>query len=280
MPLGISFSQSLTLNRNLNFTTRKLDSTLEKLSTGYRINHAKDDAAGLSISEHLLSQIRGYEQSIRNAQDGQSMIGVAEGATTTITDNLQRIRELTVQAANDTLGSAERDSISQEINQRMEDIDRISDTTKFGDVELLSENAPANFNLQVGPDGSDVIDIGAAMGDMSVTAIGLTQAGNVDLSTNAAATAFLDDIDAALANVNSQRSTMGAMENRLDSVVDNLSTTSLNMSAANSRIRDTDIASESAKLVKNQLLQQFQVSLMAQTNSSMSNLTLGLLSGI
>lgn len=280
MPLGIGFSQSLTLNRNLNSTTRSLNTTLEKLSTGYRINHAKDDSAGLSISEHLLSQIRGYEQSVRNAQDGSSLLSVAEGATTTITDNLQRIRELTVQAANDTLGSVERDSISQEINQRMEDIDRISDTTKFGDVELLSENSPAAFNLQVGPDGSDVIDIASALGDMSVTAIGLTQAGNVDLSTNAAATAFLADIDAALENVNSSRSTMGAMQNRLDSVVDNLSTASMNMSAANSRIRDTDIASESSKLVRSQLLQQFQVSLMAQVNSSMSNLTLGLLNSM
>src|SRR3989339_146255 len=102
MPLGISFSQSLTLNRNLNVNSRRLDSTLEKLSTGYRINHAKDDSAGLSISENLLSQIRGYEQSIRNAQDGSSLLSVAEGATTTITDNLQRIRELTVQAASDT----------------------------------------------------------------------------------------------------------------------------------------------------------------------------------
>lgn len=280
MPLGISFSQSLTLNRNLNVNSRRLDSTLEKLSTGYRINHAKDDSAGLSISENLLSQIRGYEQSIRNAQDGSSLLSVAEGATTTITENLQRIRELTVQAASDTLGSAERDSISQEINQRMEDIDRISTTTKFGSVELLSANAPANFNLQVGPNGSDVIDIGSALGDMSVTAIGLTQAGNVDLSTNAAATAFLDDIDAALANVNSSRSTMGAMQNRLDSVVDNLSTTSMNMSASNSRIRDTDIASETSKLVRLQLLQQFDVTLMAQMNSSTSNLVLGLLSGI
>ena len=280
MPLGISFSQSLTLSRNLNANSRLLDSTLEKLSTGYRINHAKDDSAGLSISENLLSQIRGYEQSIRNAQDGSSLLSVAEGATTTITENLQRIRELTVQAASDTLGSTERDSISQEINQRMEDIDRISTTTKFGSVDLLSASAPSQFNLQVGPNGSDVIDIGAALGDMSVTAIGLTQAGNVDLSTNAAATAFLDDIDAALASVNSSRSTMGAMQNRLDSVVDNLSTTSMNMSASNSRIRDTDIASETSKLVRSQLLQQFDVTLMAQMNSSTANLVLGLLSGI
>ena len=280
MPLGISFSQSLTLSRNLSANSRLLDTTLEKLSTGYRINHAKDDSAGLSISENLLSQIRGYEQSIRNAQDGSSLLSVAEGATTTITENLQRIRELTVQAASDTLGSTERDSISQEINQRMEDIDRISATTKFGSVDLLSASAPSQFNLQVGPNGSDVIDIGAALGDMSVTAIGLTQAGNVDLSTNAAATAFLDDIDAALATVNSSRSTMGAMQNRLDSVVDNLSTTSMNMSASNSRIRDTDIASETSKLVRSQLLQQFDVTLMAQMNSSTANLVLGLLSGI
>ncbi|MGD9579820.1 MAG: flagellin [Vampirovibrionia bacterium] len=280
MPLGISFTQSLTLSRNLNTMTRRVDSSLEKLSTGYRINHAKDDSAGLSISEHLLSQIRGYEQSVRNSQDGTSLLNVAEGATETITENLQRIRELTVQAASDTLGSSERDSISQEINQRMEDIDRISASTKFGDVELLSQNSPSSFNLQVGPNSSDVIDIASALGNMASTAIGLTVAGNVDLSTHTAATEFLDTVDAALANVTSHRSTMGAIQNRLDSVVDNLSVTSMNMSAANSRIRDTDIASETSKLVRNQLLQQFDVSLMAQYNTSMSNLTLGLLSAM
>ena len=179
MALSFGNIQSSMLNRNLSTNTRKLGTSLERLATGYRINKAADDAAGLSISETLISYIRGYEQSVRNAQDGYSMMNVAEGATSTITENLQRIRELTVQAGSDTMGSTERDAISLEINQRMEDIDRIAESTKFSDVELLGPNAPASFNLQVGPgsDANSVLDVGSALGNTQVTALGLTAAG-------------------------------------------------------------------------------------------------------
>lgn len=282
MALSFGNIQSLTLNRHLSANSRRLGTSLERLATGYRINRAADDAAGLSISETLITQIRGYEQSVRNAQDGYSMLSVAEGATATISENLQRIRELTVQAGNDTLGSSERDAISQEINQRLEDIDRIADSTTFGQVHLLNDTAPTTFNLQIGPNGTsnDVLDVAPALGDAASTALGLTQPGNVDLSDGTTARQFLDDVDAAISSLNSRRSTLGAMMNRLDSVVDNLSTSAMNVAAANSRIRDTDIASETSRYIRNQLLQQFDVSLMAQVNNNMASLTLGLIGSL
>ncbi|MEW5822676.1 MAG: flagellin [Cyanobacteriota bacterium] len=282
MALSFGSIQSSMLNRNLMTNTRRLGTSLERLSTGYRINRASDDAAGLSISETLITQIRGYEQSIRNAQDGYSMLSVAEGATSTISENLQRIRELTVQAGNDTLGSSERDAINAEINQRLEDIDRISESTQFSGVQLLSENAPANFVLQIGPNATanDSLDVASALGDAGATALGLTVPGNVDLSDAAAATSFLTTVDSAISTLSSRRSTLGAFQNRIDSVIDNLSTAAMNVSAANSRIRDTDIATETSNYVRYSLLQQFDVSLMAQVNNNMASISLGLINSL
>jgi flagellin len=280
MSLSFGSVQSLFLQRTLSSTSRLVGSSLEKLSTGYRINRAADDAAGLSISEQLISQIRGYEQSIRNAQDGYSMLSVAEGATSTINENLQRIRELSVQAANDTLSTAERGAISAEINQRLEDIDRISDTTKFNNIDLLNENVPAQLNLQVGPGSSDVIDISDALGDAAATALGLPSAGTVDLSTGTAARAFIDTVDSAIETLNTRRSSIGAYQNRLDSVISNLSVSSMNVSAANSRIRDTDIAAETSRLVRYQMIQQFDIQLLAQVNSMQANMTLSLIGSL
>lgn len=280
MSLGFGSITSLYLTRTLKSSTRMLGNSLEKLSTGYRINKAADDAAGLSISETLIGQIRGYEQSIRNAQDGYSLLSVAEGATSTISENIQRIRELTVQAANDTLGTAERTAISSEINQRLQDIDRIADTTKFTNINLLNNNVPSNLNLQIGPNSSDTLDIAPALGNASSTALGLPSAGTVNLSTGTAARNFLTTVDSALSTLNTRRSNIGAYQNRLDSVISNLSTTSMNVASANSRIRDTDIASETSRFVQNQLLQQFGVSLLAQVNSSAANIGLMLINSI
>lgn len=283
MSFGFGKTEGLFLQRQLSLSTFSMGKSLQKLSTGYRINSAADDAAGLSISEGLLSQINSMEQNIRNSQDGYSLLTIADGATSTITENLQRIRELTVQAANDTLGTSERNAIAGEISQRQQDIDRIADTTEFNGTNLLNASAPASMQLQVGPGstlGQDTLDIAPALGDSSSTAIGLTAAASVTLPTASAARDYLDKIDTALSNINSRRSSIGAMQNRLDSVTTNLSVTSMNLSSANSRIRDTDIASETSKLVKQQLLQQFNVSLMSQLNSSSSNLTLSLLSSI
>lgn len=290
MGLGIGNIQALSISRTLGVNTRRAGLSLERLSTGYRINHASDDAAGLSISETLIGQIRGYEQSIRNAQDGYNMLSVAEGATSTISENLQRIRELTVQAANDTYSSTERRAIASEVSQRVEDINRVAESAEFNSVQLLDDSVRSVI-LQIGPNGSsvDTLQLSGALQTATASALGIDDmsiitassgvAGAVYQSAGAAAN-FLNTIDSALETLNSRRADIGALQNRLDSVVDNLSTTSMNLASANSRIRDTDIASESSRLVRNQLLQQFDVQLMAQANNQMSNLTLTLLQGI
>lgn len=277
MPIGIYNSQSDGLKRTLNETNRLLTLSLEKLSTGYRINRAADDAAGLSISEKFMTKIRGYEQSMRNTQDGSSLLNIAEGALETVSDDLQRIRELTVQAGNDTLGTSERSAINEEINQRLENINSISGSTNFNNIKLLSSETPTELNIQTGPGSSDYMDISDGLGNVSATAIGMPSAGAVNLSTATAASSFLDTIDSALDTVNTKRSSIGAMQNRLDSVMDNLSVTSVNTISANSRIRDTDIATESSKLVRMQMLQQYNVTLMSQSNSMHSTMMMQLL---
>lgn len=276
--MGMTFGNvQAGLQRVFRQNTNMLNSSLEKLSTGYRINKASDDAAGLSISEHLLSQISGYEQGIRNSQDGYSMLSVAEGATSNISENLQRIRELAVQAANGTMGSSERAAISLEINQRLEDIDRISGSTEFNSKKLLNGSTAAVVNLQIGPDSGDTLDIGAAFGDAGATALGMPSAGSVDISSSTYATNLMNTVDDALDTLNTRRSSIGAYQNRLDSVIDNLSVTSMNVASANSRIRDTDIAAESSKMVRYQLLQQADIKLMSQLSSMIGSVTLGLL---
>lgn len=280
MGLTYSFISSLQLNRQLSVSSKNLSGSLEKLSTGYRINKAADDAAGLSISEKLKTQITGYEQSIRNSQDAYSLLTVAEGGSSIVTENLQRIRELTVQAANDTLGTSERAAISTEINQRLTDINRIADTTKFNNINLLNNQIPSNMKIQIGPNSGDAMDIQSALGNIRTTAIGLTAAGSVNITTATGATAFLTKVDTAISNVTSKRSNIGAFQNRLDSVIDSLSVTSMNVASANSRIRDTDIASETQRFVRSQLVQQFTTSLLSQANSSASSTTLGLLNSV
>lgn len=280
MGLTYSFISSMQLNRQLTVSSRNLNSSLEKLSTGYRINKAADDAAGLSISEKLITQITGYEQSIRNSQDAYSLLTVADGGTSIVSENLQRIRELSVQAANDTLGTNERAAISTEINQRLADIDRIADTTKFNNTNLLNNSIPSSMKIQIGPNSGDSMDIKSALGNVRSTAIGLTASGNVHISTATGATAFLTKVDTAINNISTKRSNIGAYQNRLDSVIDSLSITSMNVASANSRIRDTDIASETQKFVRSQLVQQFTTSLLSQANSSASSTTLGLLNSV
>jgi flagellin len=252
-------------------STRLLQLSMEKLSTGSRINRASDDAAGLSISERLIGQMRGIEQGIRNTQDGYSMLSVAEGAASSINDNLQRIRELTVQAGNDTMGTSERTAISSEINQRLTDISRISTSTTFNGIHLLDNAIPATMNLQVGPNGTDFINVKSALTNAGPTALGLPAPGTLSLSTGTAARTFLTTLDTAISTMNTKRSTIGAMENRLDSIIDSSTMASMNVAAANSRIRDTDVAHETAIYVRNQLLQQSNISLMSQMNAQHSS---------
>jgi flagellin len=268
--------QSSFLNRTFNLTSILLQSSMEKIATTYRINRAADDAAGLSISDRLTTQIISYNQSSRNAQDGYSMMSIADGAASNITESLQRIRELTVQAGNSTEGTAERTAINNEINQRIDDIDMIANNTKFNKINLLNDQVPTSVKLQVGPNAGENIDISSALGDARSTALGLTAA-TINLSTPTAATNFLTQIDNALSNISARRSNIGSTQNRLNSVIDSIDVASMNISAARSRIRDLDIATETSYMVRLQLIQQSTVALMGQNNSNMANITMSLI---
>ena len=262
---------AMTAQRNLTNNSAGVNKSFERLSSGLRINRASDDAAGLSISETLRTQTRGLYMAINNAQDGINLLEVAEGGLSVITENLQRIRELTVQAANDTNGSNERIAIAREVNQRMEDITRIANSLKFNTIELLTGNS-SNATLQIGANSdaaTNTLTVGNVLMTATSTALGLSF-GLVTNSTGGyyesggSCRTFLDDIDTALERLFSRRSLIGAYQNRLDSVVESLSIQRENISASESRIRDLDVAQETASLTKYQILQQASTSVLTQ----------------
>ena len=278
--------QSLNSQRLLGKNTRSLSSSFEKLSSGLRINRASDDAAGLQISEIIRTQIRGSERANDNVQDGINLFNVLDGTYQTITDNLQRIRELTVQGANDTYGVEQRSAINLEINQLAEDITRISQSTVFNNRQLL-DGSIATFFIQAGANTNsavDRIDIANISGNnpfsnVSSAALGLGAGGsllNVANSTSALNTISLVDI--ALQDINNRRAIIGATVNRLEGVSNNLSIFRENSAAAESRIRDVDVAKESAILTRNQILQQSSATILAQANQ-VPQLALQLLGG-
>ena len=273
---------SLIAQRNLMKNTMSVQSSLEKLSSGFRINRAADDAAGLSISETLTTQIRGNQKAVSNAQDGINILQIAEGALSVIGENLQRIRELTVQGANDTNSTTERKAIAQEVKSRVDDINRIAQTTRSSNIFLL-DGSKTKYNLQIGANqdsATNILDISAALRNSTCVSLGITQsitvaAGGVFVS-NATIRAFLNQIDTAITAVSSRRSMLGAFQNRLQSTVQSLSIAVENLQYSESRIRNLDIASESANLTRNQILQQSAISVLAQANQA-PNLTLKLL---
>ncbi len=259
---------SLNVQRNLMSATQGVGKSIERMSTGFRINRAADDAAGLTISEGLKSQARGSDVAMSNAQNGINLLQTAEGDLAVIQDNLQRIRDLTVQASNGTYGSAERTAIKGEIDARVEEINRTAGVSKFNQIQLLDgTNSSAGLNLQIGAEsGSDnKIDIKNALKRATTTALGIA---SVSLGTATAAATFISSVDTAISNVSKQRSAIGALQNRLDSTIQSLGTRSENLNAANSRIRDVDVAKEAASLSKNQILQQASASLLAQANQA------------
>ncbi len=278
MPLIINTNvTSLNAQRHLGVNTNALSKTMEKLASGYRINRAGDDAAGLQLSENLRAQIRGQKKALDNAQDGLNVLNIADGALQTIEDNLQRIRELTVQGANDTYATAQRTAIQNEVVQLLADIDRIANSTSFNGVSLLSNAAPANFILQVGANNvvaNDTIDIAAAMGDSRATTLGVASWNGVTLTTalnsGNAFRNFLTEVDAAMTAVNTKRGNLGAYVNRLEGTANNLMIGIENLSSSESRIRNVDVAAESANLVRNQILQQAANTVLAQANQSPS----------
>jgi flagellin len=244
-----------------------MQQSLEKLSSGQRINRAGDDAAGLAISENLKAQIRGLGQAERNAEDGISLVQIAEGALGEISNILIRLRELSVQAASDTIGGTERKFLNVEFEQLTSEIDRIANSTEFNRVPLLNGTG-AVFDIQIGTRNdpiSDRLTFDASSADVNVAALGLNLASVAD---KISAQNSLSSIDQAIVSVSGIRADFGALQNRLQSTINNIATSIENLSAANSRVRDTDIASETANLTKQNILMQAGTSVLAQANSS------------
>ncbi len=261
---------ALNAQRNLYGTKLALDKSLEKLSSGFRINRAGDDAAGLAISESLRGQIRGLKMASRNAQDGVSMIQVAEGGLQEVSNILIRLRELGVQAASDTVGPIERQLLNVEYQQLLDEIDRIADSTEFNGTPLLSGTG-AILDFQVGTRNDPNIDrlsFDASKADANSAALGVNL---TTVADKASAQNSLSAIDEAIVAVSATRADFGAMQNRLQSTINNLSISLENMAAANSRIRDVDVAEETAELTKQNILMQAGTSVLAQANQTSKN---------
>ncbi len=250
---------AMNTNRQMGTITSSLQKSTEKLSSGYRINRAGDDAAGLSISEKMRSQIRGLNKASSNAQDGISLIQVAEGALNETHSILQRMNELATQAASDTNTSVDRTAISAEMDQLTSEINRIQSTTQFNTMNLLDGSFKGD--LQVGSLKGQTISI--SISKMNAASIGVS---GLKVTSNELAGTAMSSIQKAIESVSTQRSKLGAIQNRLEHTINNLDTTSENTQAAESRIRDTDMASEMVEYSKNNILQQAGQSMLAQAN--------------
>lgn len=260
---------ALNANRQLAVTNTNLAKSTEKLSSGYRVNRAADDAAGLSISEKMRGQIRGLEQASTNAQDGTSLIQTAEGALAEMHSVIQRMRELTVQASNDTYVTADRQAIALELRALTSEIDRISSQTEFNTMKLLSGGFTGKV-LQVGANAEQVITFGISAMSSSALGIGDTAVAGVVSAENSgnAITGVISVINSALTKISLQRSTLGAIQNRLEHTIANADNTAENLQAAESRIRDLDMADEMVKYSKSSILQQAGQSMLAQANQA------------
>jgi flagellin len=258
---------SLNTQKNLSGIKLNLDRSFERLSSGNRINRAADDAAGLAISENLKALIRGYRQADRNANDGISLVQVAEGSLNEVSNMLIRLRELAVQASSDTVGDTERKFVDVEYQQLKSEMQRITESTSFNGYDLLNGTGGV-IDIQVGVKNNpfqDRISFNASAANATLEALGMTVE---TVATKEAAQMSLDVVDNALVSVNAIRANFGALQNRLVSTSQNLKVADENYSAANSRIRDADIAAESSELTRNNILQQAAVSVLSQTNSS------------
>ena len=283
--MGLRINQNveaMNAYRHLSETNNTMSKSLEKLSSGFRINRAADDAAGLSISEKLRSQIGGFKVAMQNAQDGISMLQTAEGALNETTSLLQRMRDLAVQAANGTQDSASRSAADAEVQADLSEVTRISSATSYGNISLLSSGTAAtySFTFQVGNANTSTDQITVSISNMSagsasVTGLGLS---GLSIASAASAQAAISSIDAAIATVSAQRSQFGAVQNRLEHTVANLGVAVENLSASESRIRDTDMASEMVSFTKSQILSQAGTAMLAQANQAPQNV-LSLLRG-
>ena len=259
---------ALNANRQLGITNTNLARSTEKLSSGYRVNRAADDAAGLSISEKMRGQIRGLEQASTNAEDGQSLIQTAEGALSEIHSVLQRMRELTVQASNDTNVSADRKAIAKEVRALTSEINRIATQTQFNTMGLLSGNFK-NKKLQVGANTNQTISItisSITAGKLGVSATVIAKV--ISTKTGADITKLITTVNTAITKVSTQRSALGALQNRLDHTIANADNMAENLQSSESKIRDVDMADEMVAYSASSILQQAGQSMLAQANQA------------
>lgn len=269
---------AINAQRQMAITRKHLDRSLERLASGSRINHAGDDAAGLAISENLRAHIRGLRQARRNANDGISLIQVSEGGLNEISNILIRLRELSIQSASDTIGDTERQFADREFQSLKQEIDRIANVTNFNGTPLINGRAGI-FEIQIGIQNNPILDRIVYNGERSDASLDALQLGGESISTKQGAQLSLSVIDEGLIRVNSIRSDLGAMQNRLESTINNLAIYDENLSAANSRIRDTDVAEESSELTKQNILMQSGLAVLAQANSTNAS-ALQLLQGL
>jgi flagellin len=259
--------QAMIAQRNLDQNRRAQEGSLERLSSGNRINRAGDDAAGLAISERIRASTRSLSQAGRNAQDGISMIQVAEGGTNEISNILVRMRELSIQAASDTIGDKERSFIDKEVQQLRSEIDRIATTTEFNGTKLL--NGSGNkLEIQVGINNNaaqDRLVFDAQQQNVGTEALGIE---GISTANKESSQVNLAKLDSALTRLNENRSALGALQNRLQSTINNIGTYRENLEAARSRIRDTDMAAETSELTKNNILAQAGISVLGQANAN------------
>ncbi|MBF0308515.1 MAG: flagellin FliC [Magnetococcales bacterium] len=274
MPLFINTNvASLNAQRHLNSSTLQLGKTFARLASGLRINSARDDAAGLAISNRMTTQIRGLNQAIRNANDGISLAQVAEGAMEESHNALQRCRELAVQSANSTYNTSDRLSLDKEVQALLQEVDRISSQVEFNKQALL-DGTYTNKQFQIGAFSGQIISINIQGAGFN----GLSTLSQVTISTVTGANSAMRIIDAALSSIADMRASLGAVQSRFESVVANLSNVVENMSAARSRIMDADIAAETATLTRDAILQQAGTAVLAQANQQ-PQLALQLLGG-
>lgn len=276
MPQTINTNlNSLNAQRSLGSSQTSLSTSMQRLSSGLRVNSAKDDAAGLAIAERMSAQVRGMNAAVRNANDGISMAQTAEGALGKVSDSLQRMRELSVQAANATNSDSDKNSLDKEFGELAKEIQRVLGGTSFNGQHMLGADAKA-FQFQVGANTSsnDAIDITSTnlTTDATITSVAGTDntgAGRAVIDSTATAASIktvIDNIDLAISTVSDQRAVMGASQSRFDSVIANLQSSVENQTAARSRIMDTDFAAETANLSRSQILQQAGNAMVAQAN--------------
>ncbi|MBU5488434.1 flagellin [Clostridium sp. MSJ-8] len=262
---------AMNAHRNMGINNSAKAKSMEKLSSGLRINRAGDDAAGLSISEKMRAQIRGLDQASRNSQDGISMIQTAEGALNEVHSIIQRMRELAVQASNDTNVSVDRTSIGDEIDQLGAELSRIKDNTEFNEQKLLNGSAgtAGKVKIQVGANKDQITELDFTTAGIKLDAVVTNLNGkSAQVADSAKATAFISTVDTELKNVSSGRSKLGAYQNRLEHTIANLDNASENTQASESRVRDVDMAKEMMTFSSKNILQQAAQSMLAQANSS------------